>query len=191
MAEKMTIKFKSYWSVIHDIMGVAAVLDPQYKMVLLDFYFPKLYDQTSSTQIARIQELCYDLLADYQKNKDTSGSTSLIGTRPTNKGPLAEFDAYVQQRKQSSSSSVKSELDHYLNEPVIERVDDFDILSWWKANGAMYPTLKSIAKDVLAIPISTVASESSFSTSGRILSPHRSRLNWTTLEALMCSRSWL
>ncbi|KAE9603179.1 putative HAT dimerization domain, ribonuclease H-like domain-containing protein [Lupinus albus] len=55
----------------------------------------------------------------------------------------------------------------------------------------MYPTLQAIAKDLLAIPISTVASESTFSTSGRILSPHRSRLNWTTLEALMCARSWL
>ncbi|KAF1877133.1 hypothetical protein Lal_00015794, partial [Lupinus albus] len=45
-----------------------------------------------------------------------------------------------------------------------------------------------IAKDLLAIHISTVASESAFSTSGRILSPHRSRLNWTILEALMCAR---
>ncbi|CAJ2672152.1 unnamed protein product [Trifolium pratense] len=44
---------------------------------------------------------------------------------------------------------------------------------------------------MLTIPISTVASESAFSTSGRILSPHRSRLNWTTVEALMCARSWL
>ncbi|KAK2410554.1 zinc finger BED domain-containing protein DAYSLEEPER [Trifolium repens] len=35
------------------------------------------------------------------------------------------------------------------------------------------------------------ASESAFSTSGQILSPHRSRLHWTTLEALMCARSWL
>lgn len=48
-----------------------------------------------------------------------------------------------------------------------------------------------IVKDVLAIPITSVASESAFSTSGNILSPHRSRLHWTTLEALMCARSWL
>ncbi|KAF1864533.1 hypothetical protein Lal_00021958, partial [Lupinus albus] len=53
----------------------------------------------------------------------------------------------------------------------------------------MYPTLQAIAKDLLAIPISTVAFESAFSTSGRILSPHRSRLNWTTLEAF--ARNWL
>lgn len=48
-----------------------------------------------------------------------------------------------------------------------------------------------IARDFLAIPISTVASESSFSTGGRILTPHRSRLRPDTLEALMCVQDWL
>ena len=64
-------------------------------------------------------------------------------------------------------------------------------MNWWKVNGVVYPTLQAIARDVLAIPISTVASESAFSTGGRILRPHLSRLNWTTVEALMCARSWL
>ncbi|CAN6182827.1 unnamed protein product, partial [Urochloa humidicola] len=54
-----------------------------------------------------------------------------------------------------------------------------------------YPTLRQIARDILAIPITTVASESAFSTSGRILSEHRSRLTPKMLEALMCSQSWL
>ena len=44
---------------------------------------------------------------------------------------------------------------------------------------------------MLAIPISTVASESAFSIGGQILTPHRSQLHYTTLEALMCSKSWL
>jgi len=48
-----------------------------------------------------------------------------------------------------------------------------------------------MARDLLAIPVSTVASESAFSTSGRLISPHRSRLHPTTLEALMCARTWL
>ena len=37
----------------------------------------------------------------------------------------------------------------------------------------------------------TVASESAFSTSGRVLSEHRSRLTTKMLEALMCSQDWL
>ena len=58
-------------------------------------------------------------------------------------------------------------------------------------NELKYPTLQAIARDVLAIPISTVASESAFSIGGQILTSHHSRLHYTTLEALMCSKSWL
>ncbi|CAN1247309.1 Putative AC9 transposase, partial [Linum grandiflorum] len=45
--------------------------------------------------------------------------------------------------------------------------------------------------DLLVIPITSVASESAFSSGGRLLDPHRSRLNSTTVEALMCTRSWI
>nr|GEU85086.1 zinc finger BED domain-containing protein RICESLEEPER 2-like [Tanacetum cinerariifolium] len=39
--------------------------------------------------------------------------------------------------------------------------------------------------------LSTVASESAFSASGILISPHRSRLHPNTIEALMCAQSWL
>ncbi|KAI5312626.1 hypothetical protein L3X38_041799 [Prunus dulcis] len=69
--------------------------------------------------------------------------------------------------------------------------DDFDILCWWKSNGIKYPTLHDIARDILVILVSTVASESCFSTSGRVVSPHRSWLHLKIVEALMCARDWL
>jgi len=72
----------------------------------------------------------------------------------------------------------------YLNE-------QFDILVWWKANGLKHATLQMIARYFLAIPISTIPSESSFSTFGRILAPYHSRLHIDTLEALMCLQGWL
>ncbi|CAN1292402.1 Putative AC transposase [Linum perenne] len=102
-----------------------------------------------------------------------------------------EFDLYVTQRKKSKSSLVTTELDHYLAEDVIPITADFDILMWWKLNGAKYPTLKDIARDLLAIPITSVASESTFSSGGRLLDPHRSRLHHATVEAMMCTRSWI
>ncbi|KAF1899493.1 hypothetical protein Lal_00019621 [Lupinus albus] len=46
----------------------------------------------------------------------------------------------------------------------------------WRINEIKYPTLRRIARDLLTIPISTVASESSFSIGGRILTPRHSRL---------------
>ncbi|CAN0830002.1 Zinc finger BED domain-containing protein RICESLEEPER 2, partial [Linum grandiflorum] len=74
---------------------------------------------------------------------------------------------------------------------VLDPSVDFDILNWWKANSTKYPTLSLIARDVLAIPISTVASESAFSAGGRLISAQRSRLHVKTVEALMCTQSWL
>ncbi|XP_075507271.1 zinc finger BED domain-containing protein DAYSLEEPER-like [Primulina tabacum] len=86
---------------------------------------------------------------------------------------------------------MKTELDHYLEDKVLPRNVDFDILEWWKTNGIKYPTLMRMARDLLAITISTVASESTFSTDGRLVSSHRSRLHPKTIEALMCTQSWL
>ncbi|KAF1874153.1 hypothetical protein Lal_00041598 [Lupinus albus] len=174
MTENMMTKFEKYW-----------MLDPRYKMTLLEFYFDKLYDHNACTQVRKIRELCYDLVSDYQQTKKSSGSSLLINRTVANDEPLDEYDVFIERRRETRSSSVKK-----LSWIITWRrmTPDFDILNWWKTNGIMYPTLQAIAKELLAIPISTVASESAFSTSCRMLSPHRSRLNWTTLDALMCAR---
>ena len=93
--------------------------------------------------------------------------------------------------RDDDESGGMSELDNYLKEKLLPKDMELDLLAWWKTNGIKYPTLQRIAKDILAIPVSTVASESAFSTSGRLVSPHRSRLHPKTLEALMCAQSWL
>jgi len=46
---------------------------------------------------------------------------------------------------------------------------DFDVLGWWKINAPKYHIIAAIARNVLAMPIFTVASESAFSTKGHIL----------------------
>ncbi|XP_058756596.1 zinc finger BED domain-containing protein RICESLEEPER 2-like [Vicia villosa] len=54
-----------------------------------------------------------------------------------------------------------------------------------------YPILASIAQEVLAIPISSVASESAFSNGGRFLDTYRSSLTAASVEALICTKDWL
>jgi hypothetical protein len=65
------------------------------------------------------------------------------------------------------------------------------ILGWWKINASKYKILLKIAQHVLAIPISIVASESAFSTGGRILDQFRSSLSPATIQALICCQNWL
>ncbi|KAK1363197.1 hypothetical protein POM88_038758 [Heracleum sosnowskyi] len=100
------------------------------------------------------------------------------------------LENYMQQQLETTEK--KNDVDIYLaEEPLNPMIAQFDILLWWKDNASRYKTLSMISKDILAIPVSTVASESAFSTSGRILDPFRSSLSPKMLEALVCTQSWL
>ncbi|XP_050207815.1 zinc finger BED domain-containing protein RICESLEEPER 2-like [Mercurialis annua] len=85
----------------------------------------------------------------------------------------------------------KTELDIYLSGGVVGNEENFDILRWWKLNSERFPILSRMARDVLAVPVSTVASESAFSTSGRVLDDFRSSLTPALVEALICTQDWL
>ncbi|XP_031120343.1 zinc finger BED domain-containing protein RICESLEEPER 2-like [Ipomoea triloba] len=92
---------------------------------------------------------------------------------------------------ESGSPSNKIELDKYLDEALEPLSDKFDILAWWKVNEPRFPTLSQMARDLLRVPISTVASESTFSTSGRILDAFRSSLTPRMVQAVICAQDWL
>lgn len=87
--------------------------------------------------------------------------------------------------------SKKSDLEIYLNESVLEEERDLDLLRWWKVNSERFPLLSRMACDVLAVPASTVASESCFSTGGRVLDAFRSSLTPKIVKALICTQDWL
>lgn len=76
---------------------------------------------------------------------------------------LDEFDMFENQLE---SGRDKIELDLYLEEPNLNRKanQNLDVLAYWKENSPRYPELSLMARDVLSIPITTVASESTFIT---------------------------
>ncbi|XP_072062206.1 uncharacterized protein [Arachis hypogaea] len=101
------------------------------------------------------------------------------------------LNIYLQSTERDSDA--KSELDRYLKEDCEPRNKsaELDILGWWKGNSTRFPILARMAREVLAIPVSTVASESAFSTGGRIIDPYQSSLTPYMVEALVCTQDWV
>ncbi|GJZ53048.1 reverse transcriptase domain-containing protein [Tanacetum coccineum] len=97
--------------------------------------------------------------------------------------------AYVANLKATITCYECGRLGHFRNE--CQKSEPFDILQWWKVNGPRFPIVSKMARDILTIQISTVASEAAFSTGGRVLDPYRTRLSTTMVEALICTQDWV
>jgi hypothetical protein len=69
--------------------------------------------------------------------------------------------------------------------------ENVDIMSWWRTNASVYPTLAMMARDVFAVPVSTVSSECCFSSANRILSDKRSKLGLHVFERLVWLKDWI
>ncbi|GJS36336.1 zinc finger BED domain-containing protein DAYSLEEPER-like protein [Tanacetum coccineum] len=85
----------------------------------------------------------------------------------------------------------KSELDQYLEESLLPRSHEFDVMRWWKLNEPKYPTLSKMARDILTLPVSTVDPESIFDTGVKEMDRYRCALKPETVEALYCAKDWL
>ena len=73
---------------------------------------------------------------------------------------------------------------------------EIDALKWWKKNSGRFPKLAKIAKDVLSVPASTLASEAAFSLSGRVITDFRANLAPETVSMIfkllvMQLKSWM
>jgi hypothetical protein len=84
---------------------------------------------------------------------------------------------FSQHIEEEDDLACKSELDQYSLDVCEKIIKDFNILCWWKVNAFKYPILTKIARDVFAIPISIIASESKSSTGGNVLDCNKSSLS--------------
>lgn len=87
------------------------------------------------------------------------------------------------KKNQASRPDTLYEVRQYLDEPVASR--NTDILEWWK-NNDQFLSLTKMARDFLAVPATSVASEQMFSCAGRIVDDYRTSLDPETVTALMC-----
>ncbi|XP_042400934.1 zinc finger BED domain-containing protein RICESLEEPER 2-like [Zingiber officinale] len=201
MAKRMKAKFDKYWGApekMNKMIFIACVLDPRFKFDYVAFVLLRMYRQEKGEKIRdEVKLYMTTLFEEYRKvtSKISQGSStsrvepSVINIESLHKRTLIQQE-YLRHKAESGNMDAKTELDRYLDDDVGVANEHFDILFWWKVNSSKFPTLAEMAHDVLVIPISTMASESVFSTGGRALDSFRSSLTLRLVQALICLQDW-
>ncbi|PHT56684.1 Elongator complex protein 5 [Capsicum baccatum] len=86
---------------------------------------------------------------------------------------------------------IGEELKYYLRSAPEDRRRWINTLEWWRSNGTQYPMLSRLARDILNVPMSTVASENPFSQGRQQLGDNRHSLGSNTMNVLICLRDWI
>lgn len=211
MSLDMMVKFEKYWTNYSVVLAFGAILDPRLKVKFLKYCYTKLDALTAEAKLGNLMQkfkMLYEEYVKYFANQNISLSQSsyesISLSNPSrssqgNKTKKSKFTSDLQDFKawSSNESNVpeKSEYDIYIAEEYMqvdeENSEEFDVLLYWKVNEKKYPVLSIMARDVLSIPITTVASESSFSIGGRVLTKYRSSTLPEHVQMLICTRSWL
>ena len=182
---------------INLLIFVAALLDPRYKLSLYTkISVEEIFGEESGKLVweainTSVTELFEEYKTMYAPNEEVVQVVDVDKSKRVSRGMLKEKIAKKMKLNNCSTSTNKSELEKYLSEETEDPESKIDILAWWKVNSNRFPVLGHMARDVLAIPITTVASESAFSTGGRILDDFRTSLTPFMLEALVCTQDWL
>ena len=113
-------------------------------MKLLEFYYPNIYGVNFDLKIEKIKNLCYDLLDEYgdidEFLVDNEGSSHIPASTSSPvaqmkfrlSGAMSSFDLFVNNSSSSSKKhgSAIMEFDHFIDEKVLKRSENFDILGW-------------------------------------------------------------
>nr|GEZ94834.1 hypothetical protein [Tanacetum cinerariifolium] len=171
----MKEKFDKYWNESNMLMCIGSILDPRCKFTMLELYFKDIYDENEiQKRNLELKKILREIHAEYARllrvrpASSTSDSSSYSHEGETEQvGPSRGFSYYNSRLKQTDVFDLESsDLDVYLEEGIY-------------------------LSHFLAIPITTVASEATFSAGGHVIDTYRASLDLDSVQALICGGDWI
>ena len=161
-----------------DELCVATVVDPRFKLVPFDTDERRERDISATLSVmARESSVSSEAVAAAPPPSQDSSSTS--------SSIWAKLDATAARPAMATSSSAdvcRNQLDSYLPGAGIAR--DGNPLTWWAANRSTFPVVASVARKMLAVPATSVASERLFSKAGDVITKKRNHLSASKADKL-------
>ena len=197
MATRMAVKFDKYWSECDLLISFGSILDPRYKKDMISFAYERMYPTDYEVRVKDTEKKFRELFDEYSKlygdpkGKGSASYSSNFNATPTelNAG-MREYDEYMMHKRQTVVKE-RDDLELYYEEACYPHEPNFDALVWWKGNDGKFKVLSKMARDILSIPITTVASESTFSAGGRVIDKKRASMKRETVEVLLCGGDWV
>ncbi|GJR85652.1 zinc finger BED domain-containing protein RICESLEEPER 2-like protein [Tanacetum coccineum] len=205
----MKEKLKKYFERMSPVITCAAALNPCFNVHVVELLIETIstdlefFDDGHTTKAKKwfndsLEGLYNIYYAKYgnPKSESWSGASSSMvsdGNQMTN---LLNRLKEHKNKKVKSDSSLSSEYERYVHSIFITHLQYskfacFDVLGFWKAKELMFLVLSHMAIHLISVQATSVASESAFSTSGRVLSIQRTKLTSSSLEMCMCLKDHL
>ncbi|KAI3813486.1 hypothetical protein L1987_18211 [Smallanthus sonchifolius] len=214
MAKPMKAKFKKYFSEMPAVVTCSAALNPTINVTGVETLIGSISDDLNmfeedpnfeSNAIRDFNSAFNNMFDYYLRKYGGSGDPSNIresmgsgSTSSSSRNPMLNLFNTLRNEntKRARGTTPSSELGRYQATDFIstlrsEEFENFDILSWWQGKESQYPVLAAMARDLLTVQASTVASESAFSLSGRVLSIRRTRLTPESMDMCICLKDHL
>jgi hypothetical protein len=193
MVLEMLEAFNEYWKNSYVWLSIPVVLDPRFKITFIEFRLKRAFGTNAEKHVSAIRDTIRELFHEYCGLSDNLGADT--STREAHDVELYGFDSdsledWDEHLNAQTRNQQLTELDNYLEDGLVPRKDDFDILNWWMSNCTKYPTLSVMARDVLAIPASADNFEAALSGEANVIHKQWSTLSIKTIEALVCTRDW-
>ncbi|PNY08352.1 HAT family dimerization domain-containing protein [Trifolium pratense] len=173
----------------HDALNmlllIALVFDPRYKVGYINWMINQIFDSVAAAKLKEKLESCLKSLFEEYNGEELKNDSKKAKLDEDGKNDPYSWNEFLQSHK----SSFKSELNKYLEEDIETSVE-LDVLNWWKLNSSRFPVLANIAREVLAMPVSTLTSECAFGTNAKVLDSFCSSLSFELMQALVCTQDW-
>ncbi|KAJ6304349.1 hypothetical protein OIU77_018087 [Salix suchowensis] len=188
IANRMKGKFDEYWGEASLALGISVVLNPSFKLDLVEYGYEQIYGIDASFHFSKFRDDVTGVYHKYAKDFGDQGpsTSAMVDESPSSVTSFKEWRKGKYEPKVVHSQ--QNELDQYLKQPLEKLDKDGNVLAWWQQNAQKFPILGKMARDFLAIPVSTVISQSLEVM--KMASVHDG-VHPEIAEALICGKDWL
>ncbi|XP_060793244.1 E3 SUMO-protein ligase ZBED1-like [Neoarius graeffei] len=187
--EYLNMKYKE--DNLDDLLSLASTLDPCFKTCYNDDDQIEAISSTVTTELMTMAT--EEDRASPGPSTTTAQGTTAEGaaggddTRESSKKAKKSFRCYIKKQEvrggESLATAIENELKSYLMIPEVD--SEVNPLEWWESQEVNFPRLAKLARKYLCIPASSRPSERAFSTSGNVVTCHRSSLKPDAVDTLV------